>query len=111
VDWVYLLGAEVMNKRIKALALEAGWEPWEETSLYGNSEQDRTFQAGEYPVGEDLNKFAELIIQDCVACCEVVAQAAKEKDEQLGPFTYFEGREGAARLCKSTIKRHFEEEK
>ena len=99
-----------MNKRIKALALQAGWEPWEETSLYGNSEQDRTFQAGEYPVGEDLNKFAALIIQDCVACCEVVLQAAINALD--GPNNmYSQGRKDAARLCRAAIQKHFEEEK
>ena len=89
-----------MNERIKALADQAAKYAATAALPTGKS-------------GDDLfvEKFAELIIQDCVACCEVVAQAAKEKDEQLGPFTYFEGREGAARLCKSTIKRHFEEAK
>ena len=97
-----------MNERIKDLAHQAGWEPWEETSLYGNSEQDRTFQAGEYPVGEDLNKFAALIIQDCIECCEVVAHAANiARDSDA----YSHGREDAAALCKSAIKRHFEEGK
>ena len=104
-----------MNERIKALALEAGWETWEETSLYGNSEQDRTFQAGEYPVGEDLNKFAALIIQDCVACCAVVAQAAVDERKGEGVYfelcTYLHGREDAASLCKTTIRKHFGEGK
>ena len=59
-----------MNKRIKALALEAGWEPWEETSLSGKSKQDETFQAGEYPVGEGLSRFAELILILCADICK-----------------------------------------
>ena len=58
---------------------------------------------------KDLEKFAELIIKDCVACCEVVLQAAidtrgKEIDAH---FHYFHGREDAASLCKSTIQKHF----
>ena len=73
-----------MNKRIKDLAHQAG---------------------------DVQNKFAALIIQDCVACCEVVLQAAIEKNKLLGPFTYFDGREDAAALCKSTIQKHFEEGK
>ena len=93
-----------MNERIKDLAHQAGWEPWEETSLYGKSDLDRTFQAGEYPVGEDLNKFAALIIQDCVACCEVVLQAAIDARDS---DNYWNGREDAASLCKSTIRKHF----
>jgi len=59
-----------MNKRIKALALQAGWEPWEDSSLYGKSDLDRTFQAGEYPVGEDLSRFAELILILCADICQ-----------------------------------------
>lgn len=77
-----------MNKRIKELALQAG---------------------------DDQNRFAELIIADCVACCAVVAQAAidtlgKEVDtyfrDEAG-FNYWHGREAAALLCKSTIQKHF----
>ena len=58
--------------------------------------------------GGDLNKFAALIIQDCVACCEIVAQAAIDARDS---DNYWNGREGAARLCKSTIRKHFEEAK
>jgi hypothetical protein len=97
-----------MNERIQALALEAGWEPWEETSLYGKSDLDRTFQAGEYPVGEDLNKFAALIIQDCIECCVVVTQAAIDARDS---DAYSHGREDAAALCKSTIRKHFGDKK
>lgn len=89
-----------MNERIKALADQAA-----------NYAATLALPLGETGDNLFVQKFAELIIQNCVACCEVVAQAAKEKDEQLGPFTYFEGREGAARLCKSTIRKHFEEGK
>ena len=70
-----------MNERIKELALQAGG---------------------------DLNKFAALIIQDCIECCEVVAQAAiNARDSDA----YSHGREDAAAMCKSAIKRHFEVEK
>ena len=70
-----------MNERIKALALQ---------------------------VGGDQNKFAALIIQDCVACCEVVAQAAIDARDS---DNYWNGREDAARLCRVAIERHFEEGK
>ena len=59
-----------MNERIKALALLAGWEPYHQSSLWGKSELDRTFQAGEYPVGEDLSRFAELILILCADICK-----------------------------------------
>ena len=100
-----------MNERIKALALLAGWEPYHQSSLWGKSELDRTFQAGEYPVGEELNKFAALIIQDCIECCEVVAHAAiiARDTTRDDDFDYFHGREDAAAMCKSTIQKHFGE--
>jgi len=63
--------------------------------------------------GDDLfvEKFAELIIQDCMGLCALVALAALEarataRDDD---FDYFHGREDAASLCKSTIRKHFEE--
>ena len=99
-----------MNERIKALALLAGWEPYHQSSLWGKSELDRTFQAGEYPVGEDLNKFAALIIQDCVECCVLVAQASIDARDGASD-AYFLGREDAAALCKTTIRKHFGEAK
>ena len=75
-----------MKERIKALALQAG---------------------------DDQNKFAELIIQDFVACCAVVAQTAINARDTVrdDEFEYWYGREDAANLCKTAIKRHFEVEK
>jgi hypothetical protein len=70
-----------MNERIKDLALQSGG---------------------------DLNRFAALIIQDCVECCVLVAQAAIDARDS---DAYSHGREDAAALCKSAIKRHFEVEK
>ena len=72
-----------MNKRIKELALQSG---------------------------DDQNKFAELIIQECVACCAVVAQAAIEARDEASD-AYSHGREDAASLCKTTIRKHFGEAK
>jgi hypothetical protein len=60
--------------------------------------------------GGDLNKFAALIIQDCVACCEIVAQAAIYARDGASD-AYLEGREDAARLCKVAIQKHFGEGK
>jgi hypothetical protein len=54
--------------------------------------------------GGDLHEFAALIIQDCVACCEVVAQAAIDARDS---DNYWNGREDAARLCKVAIQKHF----
>ena len=63
--------------------------------------------------GDDLfvEKFAELIIQDCVACCVIVAHAANIARDTArdDDFDYFHGREDAARLCRVAIERHFGE--
>jgi len=62
--------------------------------------------------GDDLfvEKFAELIIQDCMGLCALVALAAIEARGGVSD-AYSHGREDAASLCKSTIQKHFGEEK
>jgi len=77
-----------MNERIKELALQAG---------------------------DDQKKFAELIIEDCVACCRIVERAAGDvrvRAKARGDdFNYFLGREEAAFMCQETIQKHFGEGK
>ena len=70
-----------MNKRIKELALQAG---------------------------DDQNRFAELIIQDCLECCVLVAQAAIDARDS---DNYWNGREDAAFMCEEAIQKHFGEGK
>ena len=70
-----------MNERIKALALQAG---------------------------DDQNRLVELIIQDCIACCKIVEWAAIDACDGASD-AYYHGREDAARLCKTTIRKHFGE--
>ncbi len=68
---------------------------------------------------KDLEKFAALIIKDCVECCVRVAQAsidARGKIDTRGKeldadFSYWHGREDAAALCRSAIRKHFGVEK
>jgi hypothetical protein len=62
--------------------------------------------------GDDLfvEKFAELIIQDCMFLCALVAQAALNTRDGASD-AYSHGREDAASLCKSTIREHFKEVK
>jgi len=57
-----------------------------------------------------VEKFAELIIQDCMGLCALVALAALEKRDGASD-AYSHGREDAASLCKSAIRKHFEVEK
>ena len=56
------------------LALEAGFEEYEWSSLSGDSELDQTLQVGEYPVGEAVFKFAALVAaaerEACAKVCE-----------------------------------------
>ena len=59
---------------------------------------------------KDLERFAELIIQDCMGLCALVALAALEKRDGASD-AYSHGREDAASLCKSTIQKHFGEGK
>ena len=86
-----------MNKRIKELADQAA-----------NYAATLALPLGETGDNLFVQRFSELIIQDCVACCEIVAQAAIDARDS---DNYWNGREGAARLCKSTIRKHFEEGK
>ena len=60
--------------------------------------------------GDDLfvEKFAELIIQDCMGLCALVALAALDARDGASD-AYSHGREDAASLCKSTIRKHFGE--
>jgi len=85
-----------MNERVKTLA--------DEVVITANNLSDGDMSY------KDLEKFAALIIQDCVACCAVVAQAAIDARDGASD-AYSHGREDAASLCKSTIRKHFGEEK
>ena len=100
-----------MNERIKALIKDVG------LCWYG--EESGAYIIPTLAFESRIDRLAELIIQECVTCCEVVAQAAidirwKEFDtefrEEAG-FNYWHGREDAAALCKTTIRKHFGEGK
>jgi hypothetical protein len=63
-----------------------------------------------HQAGDDQNKFAELIIADCLVCCAVVAQAAINARDGASD-AYSHGREDSASLCKAMIRSHFGEGK
>jgi hypothetical protein len=91
-----------MNERIKALADQAA-----------NYAATMALPLGETGDNLFVQRFSELIIQDCIECCVVVTQAAVDirdtaRDDE---FEYLYGREDAASLCKSTIQKHFGEGK
>ena len=70
------------------LALEAGFEEYEWSSLSGDSELDQTLQVGEYPVGEAVFNFAALV-------------AAAERERLAQPQrTHWEGCEEVHPECR-----------
>jgi hypothetical protein len=88
-----------MNERIKQLANQAA-----------NYAATMALPLGETGDNLFVQKFAALIIQDCVSCCVVVTQAAIDARDWASD-AYSHGREDAAAMCKSTIQKHFEEGK
>jgi len=91
-----------MNERIKVLAGQAA-----------NYAAKMALPLGETGDNLFVQRFSELVIADCLACCAVVAHAANIARDTArdDDFDYFHGREDAASLCKTTIQKHFGEEK
>jgi hypothetical protein len=80
-----------MNERIKELAKQAGveydWDP-------GTSGPEVSFDRQ-----EDFEKFAELIVRECIGCCEqVISDPVPESVD-----TWLNGGE----QCIQEIKQHF----
>lgn len=70
------------------LALEAGFEEYEWSSLSGDSELDETLQVGEYPVGEAVFKFAALVAAaEREACAKVLDEMADDMVREMEPST------------------------
>ena len=88
-----------MNERIKALADQAA-----------NYAATMALPLGETGDNLFVQRFSELIIQDCIECCVIVAQAAIDARDGASD-DYSHGREDAAALCKSAIQKHFGEGK
>ena len=73
-----------MNERIKELALQAGFKTDRLGHLFG---------------GDDIEKFAELIVKECIGCCEqVISDPVPESVD-----TWLNGGE----QCIQEIKEHF----
>lgn len=61
------------------MALEAGFEEYQWTSLSGDSELDRTLQVGEYPVGKSVFKLVNLVAAaEREACAQECEKQANE---------------------------------
>jgi hypothetical protein len=83
-----------MNPRIQELMLLAG-----------------TDTSGKWMGVEHAEKFAQLIVQECIAQCEQVATAADAKSKSKfvtddGRMLH-EGMWGGAKNCSGQIKQHF----
>ena len=55
-----------MNKRIRQLALQAGFETNEANLSFGNYIQDKEYFYADDFIEDELKKFAELLIKECV---------------------------------------------
>jgi hypothetical protein len=83
-----------MNERIQELMLLAG-----------------TDTSGKWMGVEHAERFAQLIVQECIAQCEQVATAADAKSKSKfvtddGRMLH-EGMSGGAKNCSGQIKQHF----
>ena len=90
-----------MNERIRELAEQAKAE----SSQWLGSKPAITMTY------DELEKFAELIVQECIAQCEQVATAADAKSKSKfvtddGRMLH-EGMWGGAKFCSGQIKQHF----
>ena len=59
-----------MNERIKELAEQAGFETNGVICSFGNYKVDNEYFFAEDFIEDELAKFAELIVMDCMSICE-----------------------------------------
>jgi hypothetical protein len=87
-----------MNERIKELAEQAGlnYHNWITNESNIN---DGDFK---YPRLEDYEKFAELIVKECIRCCEGNSEYKNHTDTEWG-----KGLASGIGLCKEAMKTHF----
>lgn len=58
---------------IQALALQAGFEPYETYHLSGSGESDRICSVGEYPCGDTVREFARLVLEEAAKMLDFAA--------------------------------------
>lgn len=79
-----------MNERIQKLAKQAGFGVYGE--IYSPNDEDS-------PITKNIEKFAELIVKECIGCCEqVISDPVPESVD-----TWLNGGE----QCIQEIKQHF----
>ena len=79
----------MMNERIKAIGRQAGFA-FIEDGVYG----DRWYSSQCGMNAEEFEKFAELIVRECLTKCD-------EVQAMYGQYTF------TARKCKESIQQHF----
>jgi hypothetical protein len=90
-----------MNERIKQLALQAGFEIEEANFSYGNYKVDNEyFFSREDFIEDELKKFAELIVLECMNICA-------EREEDIRTRIRDERQAATAYMCRAYIKEHF----
>jgi hypothetical protein len=88
-----------MNERIKELAAQSGMIYYSKTKALDNANDGMTV----IPSLDGLEKFAELIVQECAQICKTVGGdqvSNASKDYQVG-------REMGAEVCYNQIRKHF----
>ena len=67
---------------IQALALQAGFEPYEICHLSGNGESDRICSVGEYPCGDTVREFARLVLEEAAKACDARFMGDLNREDQ-----------------------------
>lgn len=89
----------MMNEKIKALAEQTGisFKP------FIVDEEEYDFDVVYMDDSDVLEKFAELIVRECLTVCKAVGM----KEVKNANESYNEGRHMGAEVCHNQIKRHF----
>ena len=81
-----------MNERIRKLALQAGFKTDRLGHLFG---------------GDDIEKFAELIVRECLTLREDMSPLDAMKDEEIGGAAMVRVSDASFNIYYNKIKEHF----
>ena len=95
-----------MNERIKQLAGQAGL-----TFVNSITDDNEDIECvadtnGGLPCSTELEKFAELIVQECATTCDNIGKEAR-KEWKAKYIPHDDGRSDGAWECKAAILEHF----
>jgi hypothetical protein len=83
-----------MNKRLKQLAAQAGMTDDKFGMFFAKD--------GHNEDGVDLEKFAELIVRECIGCCDGNGEYKNHTDTEFG-----QGVAAGIKIAKAQIQIHF----